>query len=162
MPQKDSAIFKMKTFISKSAEDTKKLGKKLAPLLCKGDVVALSGELGSGKTTFTKGIAEGLDVEGSKYVNSPSFVIAKEYNGKIPLYHLDLYRIKNDLAMETIGYEEYLWSDGICVIEWAEKILKLLPEEHIRIEFYFNDHNARRIKFVPKGAKYAKIPGKLK
>lgn len=144
----------MKTVIAKSPEVTKALGRRLAGFLKKGDVLALVGELGSGKTTFTKGIAEGLAVKDAKYVNSPSFVIIKEYEGKLPLYHFDLYRLEGPEAIETTGYKEYIWGDGVCVIEWAEKMRDLLPKEHIRIEMRFKDRTGRLIRFVPKGSRY--------
>ncbi|PIU42115.1 MAG: tRNA (adenosine(37)-N6)-threonylcarbamoyltransferase complex ATPase subunit type 1 TsaE [Candidatus Omnitrophica bacterium CG07_land_8_20_14_0_80_42_15] len=152
----------MKAFISKSPSETEKLGKKIASFLTKGDVLALIGELGSGKTTFTKGIAEGLGVKTAKYVNSPSFVIIKEHAGRIPLFHMDLYRLEDISELDTTGYEEYVGSDGICVIEWADKMSYLLPKEHIRIEMYFKDVNERLIKLIPKGARYKELLGKIK
>jgi len=144
----------MKTVISGSEETTKALGRRLAGLLKKGDILALVGELGSGKTTFAKGVAEGLAVKDAKYVNSPSFVIVKEYGGKLPLYHFDLYRLEGPEAIETTGYEEYIWGDGVCVIEWAERMQDLLPREHMRIEIHFKDRTDRLIRFIPKGPRY--------
>lgn len=152
----------MKTFISKSPEDTKKLGAKIAILLKKGDVLALVGELGSGKTTFTKGIAKGLGVAHSKYVNSPSFVIVNEYKGRLPLYHMDLYRLDRLSQIETIGYEEYLWSGGVCVIEWADKIKKLLPGEYIEIELRHRGAKERAIRLIPKGRRYKQLSESIK
>lgn len=152
----------MKTFLSKSPSETIKIGRRLAGLMDKGAVVALSGDLGSGKTTFTKGIAEGLGVKAAKYVNSPSFVIMKQYDGKLPLYHFDLYRLKDKAAIETTGYEEYIWGNGVCVIEWADKIADFLPKEHMKVELFFKKERERLIKFVPKGAKYRKVADKIR
>jgi len=151
----------MKTIVTKKASDTIRLGKRFASHLASGDVVALVGELGSGKTTFTKGVAEGLGVKDSKRVNSPSFVIVKEYEGALPLYHFDLYRLKGKSALETTGYEEYFWGDGVCVIEWADKITDLLPEGHMRVEISFGKNEERAIKFVPKSSRYKKISEKM-
>lgn len=152
----------MKAVVSKSAEETKRWGRKFGAFLKEGDVVALVGDLGSGKTTFTKGVAEGLGVKGAKYVNSPSFVIIKEYEGKLPLYHFDLYRLNDFSGIETTGYEEYLWGNGVCVIEWAEKILHLLPKRYIELKIHFTDDDKRLLEFMPKGSGYKEMIRKLK
>lgn len=152
----------METIISKGPEETIRLGKRFAALLKKGDVVALTGELGSGKTTLTKGIAKGLGVRRAKYVNSPSFVIIKEYSGRLPLYHFDLYRLDSASDIETTGYEEYFWGNGVCVIEWAEKIADLLPKEYIKIELRFKKENERSIRFIPKGSRHRGITEKIR
>ncbi len=111
---------------TKSEQETIAEGKRLASFLKAGDLAALTGDLGSGKTTFTKGIASGLGVENPEYVNSPSFVLIREYKGEIPLYHFDLYRLDNLQDMGYIGIQEYLDGDGVVVIEWADKLGKLL------------------------------------
>jgi len=152
----------MKAIVSKSAEETKRWGRKFSAFLKEGDVVALVGDLGSGKTTFARGVAEGLGVKGAKYVNSPSFVIIKEYEGKLPLYHFDLYRLEDFSGIETTGYEEYLWGNGVCVIEWAEKILHLLPKRYIKLKIHFMDDDKRLLEFIPKGSGYKEIIRKLK
>jgi len=148
--------------VSNSPEETKRQGKKLSALLKKGDTIALVGDLGSGKTTLTKGIARGLGVKASEYVNSPSFMIINEYNGRLPLYHFDLYRLESKSAIESTGYEEYLYGEGVCVIEWAEKILDLLPKEYIKIEMALIDEKQRLIKFIPKGPRYKKLIEKIR
>ena len=121
--------------ITNSAEETILFGEKLGKTLKPGDIVALSGNLGSGKTTFTKGIGKGLGVKDSKRINSPTFVLIKEYKGRIPLYHLDLYRLDGLQEIENLAVEEYIYGHGITVIEWAEKIKGLLPEKHILVKF---------------------------
>ena len=108
--------------ISKSVEDTIALGKALGKKLKVGSVVALVGDLGSGKTVFTKGIAQGLGVKNARYVNSPTFVIIKEYKGRVPLYHFDLYRLDHHSSFDEMNYEEYFYGPGVTVIEWADKI----------------------------------------
>lgn len=132
-------------FISNSAKETVEFGRRLAKKLKPGDVVALVGELGSGKTTLVKGIAAGLGVKNGSLVNSPSFVLIKEYKGKIPLYHFDLYRLKEPRQLEGLGYEEYFWGDGVCVVEWAERAMQLLPKRHIRVELRHKGNNKRSI-----------------
>jgi len=109
------------------------LGEKFSKRLKPGDLVALSGDLGAGKTTFVKGIAKGLGVKNYRYVNSPSFVLVKEYKGKIPLFHFDIYRLNNLKDVEDIGYEDYLARRGVVVIEWAGKMSRILPKRYIRI-----------------------------
>lgn len=131
--------------VSRSPEETVAFGKKIGACLKKGDTIALIGDLGSGKTTFVKGLALGLGNR-KEAISSPSFVIVKEYNsGKIPLYHIDLYRLKGLADIDSIGLEEYIGSDGVCVIEWAEKAEWLLPKDCIKINFEHVDAKTRRI-----------------
>lgn len=112
-------------------EKTFQLGYKLGTLLQQGDVVCLTGDLGAGKTTLSKAIAKGLGVE--EDVTSPTFTLLHEYSGRLPLYHFDVYRIQRIEEMEDLGYEEYFYGDGVCIIEWASKIEELIPEEHLWI-----------------------------
>jgi len=132
--------------ITHNRDETIKLGENLAKKLSKGDVVALCGDLGSGKTTFTKGIGKGLGIKDPSHINSPTYVLIKEYKGKIPLYHIDLYRLDNLKDIEDISIEEYIYGDGITVIEWAEKIQSLLPKEHISVKFIVRGEDKREIK----------------
>ena len=133
-------------FISNSAEDTIGIGLKLAQKLKKGDCVALIGDLGSGKTVLTKGLAKGLGVKNARYVNSPTFVIIKEYKGKLPLYHFDLYRLNKSTVIDAESYEEYFYGDGVTVIEWADKIRELLPKRYIEVKLKVAGENKRKIK----------------
>ena len=121
------------TVTTRSAEETIKLGEKIARRLKPGSMVALSGDLGAGKTTLVKGIAKGLGVKNYRYVNSPSFVLVKEYKGKIPLFHFDIYRLNNLKDIEDIGYEDYLARDGVVVIEWSSKMIRILPKDHLDV-----------------------------
>ena len=110
----------------KSEEDSAKLGRKIGEKAEPGSVLALIGDLGTGKTTLTKYIAAGMGV--SEVITSPTFNIVKEYrSGRIPLYHFDVYRIEDPEEMYEIGYEEYFYGDGLCVVEWADLIEELLP-----------------------------------
>jgi len=132
-------------FISQSPEETIVFGKKIAKLLKRGDIVCLFGELGSGKTTFVKGLAVGLRVK-KDLVNSPSFVLVKEFKGRLPLFHFDLYRMKSLREIFSLGFEEYLFGRGICVIEWAEKLSKVSLNNYRKIEFKIKGPKERLIK----------------
>lgn len=118
-------------FESFSAEETYALGKKLGEEAKPGAVYCLSGDLGVGKTVFTKGFAVGLGVTDT--VNSPTFTIVQEYKGRLPFYHFDVYRIEEPEEMEEIGYEDYFYGDGACMIEWAELIEELIPADAVKV-----------------------------
>ena len=135
----------MKTYITKSREATIRLGERLSKKLKRGQVVALIGELGSGKTTLVKGIAKALGVKNHRYVNSPSFVIIKEHYGKIPLYHFDVFRLDSPSELDSIGWEEYFYGEGICVVEWADKIRKLLPKKCLEIKIKILKNTGRKL-----------------
>lgn len=126
----------MKTFITNNPEETELLGKKIATLLKSGNVVAFSGELGSGKTCLIKAICAGFGVK--ENVSSPTFTLIQEYKGYVPVYHFDLYRLKKDDLFD-LGYWEYFEKDGICLIEWADKAEEFLPEDHIKINIDYID-----------------------
>ncbi len=133
------------SFIVKNQAETKLAGRLITKYTEAGSVIALIGNLGAGKTVFTKGVAEGLELEEP---NSPTFVIMKAYEGRIPLYHFDVYRLSEQSEFEEIGYEEFIYGDGISVIEWADKILDVLPDGTVIIEisnFEEVDENARII-----------------
>jgi len=131
--------------ISKSVEETIEFGAKFAKSLKRGDCVALIGDLGAGKTVFTKGIAKGLGVKDPCYVNSPTFVIIKEYEGRFPLYHFDLYRLDGHSCLDDMNYEEYFYGNGVTVIEWADKIKELLPDKHWEVSLKAIDEKQRSI-----------------
>ncbi len=142
--------------VSDSPERTLEIGREFGSSLVKGDFVALTGDLGAGKTVFTKGVACGLGVANYKYVNSPTFVFLKEYHGKMPLYHFDLYRIKSEDDLETIGYEDYFYGQGVSVVEWAEKIPGLLPDKRYSVEILYAGENKREIRI---SSAPAHVPG---
>lgn len=146
---------------SKSPDETMKLGKKLATRLKPGSIVCLHGELGSGKTTLVKGLAEGLKLKQQK-VKSPSFVLMNVYEGKLPLYHFDFYRLENLREIEEIGYEEFLYGNGISAIEWADKLQELYPKECLKIELSHASANERRLVLTPQGNGYETILKGLK
>lgn len=131
-------------------EETRRVAVRLANLLKPGDVITLAGELGAGKTTFTKGIAVGLGVK--RVVNSPTYTIIKEYEGELPLYHMDVYRLED--SDEDIGFSEYFEGEGISVVEWAEFIEEYLPKERLEIKINYLDEEKRRLEFYPHGSHY--------
>jgi tRNA threonylcarbamoyladenosine biosynthesis protein TsaE len=118
-------------FIVDKVEQTMELGRQLGALSHPGDIICLIGDLGTGKTHITKGIAQGLQVE--DYITSPTFTIVNEYFGKYKLYHFDVYRVNDPDEIEAIGFDEYIFSEGVSIIEWANYIEELIPREHIRI-----------------------------
>ena len=134
---------KSEIFYTSSHEETVELGRQIGKGLKAGAVVALIGELGAGKTSFTQGIAEGLGV--TSYVKSPSFTIVNEYKGMLPVYHIDLYRLGDVNEIYELGIDEYLYGDGITIIEWAEKAYPILPEEYILIKFFYTGEKTRKI-----------------
>ncbi|MGP1415686.1 MAG: tRNA (adenosine(37)-N6)-threonylcarbamoyltransferase complex ATPase subunit type 1 TsaE [Treponema sp.] len=130
-------------FITDTCERTIELGKVLGKSLKKGDVVAFTGTLAAGKTYFTKGIALALQIE--EEITSPTFTIVSEYSGALPLYHFDLYRLTSYDDFSDMGGEEYLYGDGVCVIEWSEKILNELPKNTIFVDIQIKDETTREI-----------------
>ncbi|EWG08847.1 tRNA (adenosine(37)-N6)-threonylcarbamoyltransferase complex ATPase subunit type 1 TsaE [Cytobacillus firmus] len=140
-------------FISKKPEDTMGFSEKLGSLLQPGDVLALEGDLGAGKTTFTKGLAKGLNI--TRNVNSPTFTIIKEYHGRLPLYHMDVYRVED--SFEDLGFDEYFDGNGVTVVEWAHLVKEQLPEELLTIYLYLDNHDSRRLVLEPRGKRYEEL-----
>jgi len=134
----------MKKKITQSPEETRQFAADLAKKLKPGAVLALHGDLGSGKTCFVQGLAEALGVK--TVVNSPTFAIVNEYHGRCRLYHVDLYRINSGAEAEALGMDDFMEGDGITTIEWPEVIFPLLPKSAIHIYFEFMDINRRRIR----------------
>lgn len=141
-------------------EATMAVGKKMAPFLQAGDVIVLNGDLGAGKTTFTKGLAAGLGI--SDVIKSPTFTIIREYqSGRLPLYHMDIYRLESGGA-EDLGLEEYFDGDGISVVEWAEFIEDELPTEFLAINFKrTDDEQTRELSFEPHGRHFESLVKRL-
>ncbi|RZT12991.1 MULTISPECIES: tRNA (adenosine(37)-N6)-threonylcarbamoyltransferase complex ATPase subunit type 1 TsaE [Fictibacillus] len=141
------SVYHIKT---KSAEETMAFAEKLGSVLEKGDVLTLAGDLGAGKTTFTKGLAKGLGI--TRTVNSPTFTIIKEYNGRLPLYHMDVYRLED--SDEDLGFEEYFSGEGVCVVEWAVFIEDYLPKERLELVISHIGDDEREIRLTPLGERY--------
>jgi len=143
--------------ITKSEEETREIGRMIGKNLLPGDIICLIGELGSGKTTITQGIAQGLGVRVS--VTSASFKLINEYKGRIPVYHFDLFRLDKLSEIEELGYREYFYDQGVTIIEWAEKIRPLWPEERIEIELKIISENNREIKITNLATRVIKVNG---
>ena len=133
-------------FISKNAEETIKFGEKIAKILKKGDILCLQGELGSGKTTFVRGLAKGLHIK-QDAVHSPTFTLMNVYQGKkeTPLFHFDLYRVEKIEQIISLDYEDFLYGDGISVVEWSEKLGMLMPKKYWAVHFSHKSENQRQI-----------------
>ncbi len=142
---------------SQSPEQTQLLGSYLGELVRKADVFLLTGELGTGKTCLVQGIARGLGVK--EYAFSPSFVILREYHGRLPLYHIDFYRLDHVEEIADLGLGEYFYGDGVCVVEWAEKGLSVLPQNNLLVTIHYvpNSQTGRAIYLKPQGRRYCKL-----
>ena len=139
-------------------EETEKFGLFLGENLKPGDVVCLNGDLGAGKTTLTKSIAKGLGID--DYVTSPTFTIVNEYYGKTDLYHIDTYRLDDMVDVDYLGFDEYFYSDGVTIVEWAEKIRDALPEEYMEINIKSKDEK-RDLDINYVGNRFDKLKEKL-
>ena len=130
-----------------------RLGQQLARHFKPGDILCLSGDLGSGKTTLVKGIAKGLKIKESDVV-SPTFVLMNIYEGKLPLYHFDFYRLEDIKEIAAIGYDEFLYGTGVAVIEWAERLGELMPKERLEVHLHYGNQAERVIALIPRGERY--------
>lgn len=147
MTLESDAAVREKIINTQSADETHEEGKIFGSGLRSGDVVALTGDFGAGKTVFTQGICEGLNTKNT--VISPTFTMVNEYDGLPKIFHFDAYRIESLKEFISIGFEDYLFREGVCIIEWADKVMDLLPERTIWIKFYQNENeeNRRELRF---------------
>jgi len=137
--------------------ETKHVAEQLGLFLKPGDVVTLEGDLGAGKTTFAKGLSSGLGV--TRVVNSPTFTIIKEYQGELPFYHMDVYRLED--SEEDIGFGEYFNGEGVCLVEWAHFISEFLPSEYLNINISYIDEYTRLLEFLPEGERFDSVASEL-
>jgi tRNA threonylcarbamoyladenosine biosynthesis protein TsaE len=142
--------------ISPTPQETERIGSLLGTLLIPGDVIALAGELGSGKTTLVRGLAQGMGFSPEE-VASPSFTLINEYEGPLPLFHIDLYRLRDEHELREIGYEEYLDKAGVAVIEWADRIPDAIPQASLWITLRYQIEDHREIVLKPHGDRYEKM-----
>ena len=142
-------------FISHSEAQTRRLGARLGELLQGGEVIALEGELGTGKTRWVQGVGQGLEIH--QPITSPTFTLVNEHHGRLTLYHVDLFRIDQVGEAIAFGLEDYLYSDGVCVIEWAERVVEVLPPERLWITFHHLDTTKRRITLRASGERYQQL-----
>ena len=136
---------------SRSPEETRQFGRIIGELAHSGDIILLSGPLGAGKTCLAQGIAQGLGV--TENAASPSYVLMREFAGRLPMYHMDLYRLEFK-EIDELGLNDYFYGRGVCVIEWAEKGVALMPAEHLAINLSYAGESERNIDIIPSGARY--------
>jgi len=154
--------------ISHGVEQTRRLGMRLGELLQGGDLILLEGQLGTGKTTFTQGLALGLNITAN--VNSPTFTLLKEYAGQPrpvgagvparvgpPLYHFDLYRLDDPAEIFDLGFEDYFYGNGVCIVEWADRADLYWPADHLRIRLKMLSETKRGLMFIANGARYCEL-----
>lgn len=147
--------------VSSSVEETMVIGRRLAAFLKPGDLVALTGELGAGKTQFAKGIATGLGVDPATPVTSPTYTLLNIYSGRYPLYHFDLYRLHDGQEVLDLGFDEYFHGDGVCLVEWAERLDDLLPDDCLHITMSHTADDCRRLFFQWQGPRGEDLAGFL-
>jgi tRNA threonylcarbamoyladenosine biosynthesis protein TsaE len=141
--------------VSHSPEQTQQVGTRLGEIAWPGEVILLSGNLGAGKTCFTQGVARGLGI--TEYAASPSFILVRELYGRLPLYHIDFYRLDHLEEIADLGLDEYFYGKGICVVEWADKGTALLPPEHLMVEIAYLGDTGRNLTFKPAGERYRQM-----
>ncbi len=143
------------SFTSQSVEETLNLGRRLGEAFSPGTTVALIGPLGAGKTIFVKGLAQGLGVE--PVVTSPTFILINEYQGRLPLYHIDAYRLKSTEEFLALGVDEFFYGQGVTAVEWADHIEEALPEEHLNVKLAIRGRYKRNILITPRGSGYRRL-----
>ena len=147
-------------FIIENREKTKKFGEYLGSILNSGDVICLNGDLGTGKTTMTKSIGLGMGID--DYITSPTFTIINEYYGNLNLYHFDTYRLSSNADVEYLGFDEYFYGDGVCIIEWANRIKDALPEDYLEMNLKRIDEEKREVEIVAVGPRSQELLEKLR
>ena len=147
---------------SRSSVQTRRWGGKLGNLLKGGEIIGLVGELGTGKTCFVRGMAEGLDVGPDAWIRSPTFTLINEYHGRLPVYHIDLYRVGSREELEGLNLREYLYSDGVSVVEWFEHLPADEVNEYLEVKLAYANGNKRQLMFTPRGKRYEQIVEGLK
>lgn len=147
----------MRSVLTHSGAQTVALGARLGRLLAPGDFVALVGELGAGKTQFAKGIAVGLQVDPGTPVTSPTYTILNIYEGRLPLYHFDLYRLHGPEEIEELGFEEYFSGSGACVVEWAERLGDEMPAQLLTVSLAHAGGDGREVRFDAAGPRAAAL-----
>jgi tRNA threonylcarbamoyladenosine biosynthesis protein TsaE len=143
--------------VSRSPRQTKSWGDRLGKLLKAGQIIGLIGDLGTGKTCFVRGVAEGMDVGRGAWIRSPTFTLINEYQGRLPVYHIDLYRIANRAELEGLNLREYLYADGVSLIEWFEHLPADEVDQYLEVKIVYADGNKRELTFTPHGRRYEEI-----
>ena len=143
--------------MTRSPRQTMSWGSRLGRLLKGGEIIALIGELGAGKTCFVRGVTQGLEVGKEAWIRSPTFTLINEYHGRLPVYHIDLYRVEGRAQLEGLNLREYLYSDGVSLIEWFEHLPADEVEEFLEVRVVYVDGNRRQLTFSPHGQRYEEI-----
>jgi tRNA threonylcarbamoyladenosine biosynthesis protein TsaE len=143
--------------LTRSARQTMSWGSRLGRLLTGGEIIALIGELGAGKTCFVRGVTQGLEVGKEAWIRSPSFTLINEYHGRLPVYHIDLYRVEGRAQLEGLNLREYLYSDGASLIEWFEHLPADEVDEYLEVRIAFANGAKRELTFTSHGERYEKI-----
>jgi tRNA threonylcarbamoyladenosine biosynthesis protein TsaE len=147
--------------LTRSPRQTMSWGAKLGKLLQGGEIIALIGEFGTGKTCFVRGVTQGLDVGSDAWIRSPTFTLINEYHGRLPVYHIDLYRVETRSQLEGLNLREYLYSDGVSLIEWFEHLPAGEADEHLEVALAYDDGNRRQLTFRSHGQRYEEIVEEL-
>ena len=150
------------TIVTTSPRQSQNLGRILGRLVQGGEIVGLVGELGTGKTCFVRGFAQGIEVAASAWVRSPTFTLINEYSGRLPVYHIDLYRVGKQEELETLNLREYLYGDGVSLIEWFEFLPSHEVDEHLELRIAHGGGNRRELTFVAHGQRYERLLEELK
>lgn len=157
-----AALAGSERFISRSVAQTKRLGNKLGKLLQGGEIIGLVGELGAGKTCFVRGLAEGLEVDQKAWIRSPTFTLINEYHGRLPIYHIDLYRIDDRADLDSLNLRDYLYDDGVSLIEWFERLPAAEVDEYLQITIIHGTGREREIRLAAHGERYGRIVEEFK
>lgn len=143
--------------VSKTSRQTMSWGKKLGKLVQGGEIIGLIGELGAGKTCFVRGFTQGVGVAQEAWVRSPTFTLINEYSGRLAVYHIDLYRVASREQQEGLNLRDYLYGDGVSLIEWFEYLRADVVDEYLEVSFYHLDGSQRELKFVAHGKRYENL-----
>jgi len=150
------------TVATRSDPETRRLGMKLGHLLSGGEIIGLIGELGAGKTCFVRGVAEGLEVSKNAWIRSPSFTLINEYEGRLPIYHIDLYRMGSREEIEGLNLREYLYGDGVSLVEWFEHLPGEDVDEYLELRMTHAGSSRRKLNFTAHGERYERLLAEFK
>ena len=150
------------TVLTHSDPETRRWGTRLARLLCGGEIIGLVGELGAGKTCFVRGVAEGLEVSKNAWIRSPSFTLINEYEGRLPIYHIDLYRMGSRAETEGLNLREYLYGDGVSLVEWFGHLPAEEVDEYLELRMTHAGGNRRKLNFIAHGERYERLLAEFK
>ena len=148
--------------VTHSDPETRRWGTRLARLLCGGEIIGLIGELGAGKTCFVRGVAEGLEVSKNAWIRSPSFTLINEYEGRLPIYHIDLYRISSREETEGLNLREYLYGDGVSLVEWFEHLPAEEADLYLELRIAHGGGDRRKLNFIAHGERYERLLAEFK